>query len=183
MKAKIKFINFLMKELNLSVKEMKHFLDVKSKTIYNYRQMDFNTLPEKVKKRFFHLFRLDDSNEIQENLSKMNKTELAELRDRLVIRASLRYKLMETGFNENLKREYLENNGITVQDNIKRTKEYWSNLKGNESIKDNGNVNVTIHSENISGLYLQVLQTELNKKIKFDDYDFIAYLKRYTRSD
>lgn len=193
MNTKIKFINFLMKELDLSVKEMKHFLDVKSKTIYNYRQMEFNELPEKVKKRFYILFRKNSGKEIQKELSVMDRIDLVDLRDSLLISARLRYKLMETGFNESLKKEYLETNKITAKDNIERSKGYWNQInqiKNIENRDDSINPNysnkqntnkIKIESEKVTELFLKVLETELNNKIDYDDYEFIAYLKKYKK--
>lgn len=183
MTTNVKFINYLMKILDLNVKEMKHFLDVQSKTIYNYRQMSFKNLPEKIKKRFYVLFRLNNIEDIYEYLSKTDEIGIVELRERLLVSATLRYKLMETGYNESLKREYLNNNRINNKSNIisekknLRITDYEQNSKVNESI------NIAIQSKNISKLFVQVLETELNKKIKCDNYDFIAYIKQYSNND
>ena len=67
-----KFIALFMKKMNIRVNDMVKLLDVSANTIYNYRTMDDNDIPLKVKEKLFDMLEVNDFIEARDILISMS---------------------------------------------------------------------------------------------------------------
>jgi flagellar basal body P-ring protein FlgI len=74
-----KFIALFMEKMNLKVNDMVRFLDVSANTIYNYRTMDDQEIPSKIKDKIFDLLKTDDFTEARQILSSITSQKRDEI--------------------------------------------------------------------------------------------------------
>lgn len=201
-----KFLDYFMSKFGIKVATMTKFLDCSSKTVYNYRQMHYSKLPEKVWHKIFNFFfaynmkQIQTFTELYDLIESMDEEDIIEGRVRFIRNAEVRFNMRETGYIDSFTRD---DGGIkiTTNEDLKRANDFeermrkfeegQKNFKAIESKRSNqlnpnykkktssNNKTISINSSGVSELYVKVLEKELNDVVINDDYDFISYLKKY----
>lgn len=113
-----------MSKFQVKTQEMCYFLNVSDKTVYNYRTLDYEDLPIKVKNHFFNFFMVGSFESIYETCNKMNSDEIIELSDRFFRFANVRNNLKESGAFSNIINNPNSKVYLTTSNDIKKMDDF-----------------------------------------------------------
>ena len=115
-----KFIEYFMSKFQVKTQEMCYFLNVTDKTVYNYRTLDYEDLPLKVKNHFYSFFMTGSFENIYNICNKMNTDEIIELSDRFFRFSNIRHNIKETGAFSDIINSPNDQIHITTSEDLKK---------------------------------------------------------------
>lgn len=170
MSKKIAFISYLMNRFNLNSEEIANFLFVEKRTVYNYKNLSFEKLPNKVHEKIiiffqgYNEFYKDDltMEEIYEILTTLSDEVIEYLRTKFLEVASIR-RTSYVNFNT---KEYLKKND--VRRDVDSLGEFLTDFKM-----------LIEYSDLTKGYLYTIFEIIINKVGNRNDYAFLEYINNY----
>ena len=144
-----KFIALFMQKMNMRVNDMVRLLDVSPNTVYNYRTMDDEDIPLKVKQQLFNILNVDSYEKARNTLINMTFDKRDEVTSTL----------------ESVLKSTITVSKIKSNNTSEKVKEDLGSIMGNE-----------IGSKFFVDALVYEIKNVVKSK---DDYDFISYVRKY----
>ena len=172
MSKKIAFIRYLMDRLNLNSEELANFLFVEKRTLYNYKNLCFEKLPNKVHEKVIIFFQGYEEfykegltmQEIYETLTNLDDNTVEYLRNRFLEVATIR-KTTYVNFNT---KEYLKKND--VRRDVDSLGEFLTDFKM-----------LVEYSDLTKGYLYTTFEIIINKVDNKNDYAFLEHINKYEK--
>jgi hypothetical protein len=148
-----------------------------AKSVYNYRNMNNDDLPEVVWHKIFNFFsyflagkKIATWDELYQYIDNLDKNQIPVLKAKFESLAETRYIKEKYNFS------FENSTPLGLRQYLEYMKKY-DDMVENMEVKDYQSI--VIKSKKVSDVYLQALEREINVVLDDDDYDFISYIKRY----
>jgi hypothetical protein len=172
MKDKIKFLNYLQERLNIQTDDIADFLFIDKRTLYNYKNLDIDNLPSKVKEKLVIFFQgyaefynddlsIDD---IYQKLENMDFKIIEYIRGKFLEVASIRKKTYIVTYTQELVKK------TDVKRDVRNLDEFIEDFR------------ILVEYSNLSKGYLYtIFEIVISKVDSENDYRFLDYLNKYKK--
>lgn len=174
----VKFLDYYMKKFSVKGKNMELFIGCSKKTVYNYRQMKYDQLPVGIINKFINFFnKYFKKTEINSFFSLYTFIEGFTDEDIDFVKVKFNNYVSENINGGQLSKTNNLEHSDDLSNSMDRMTKYYASKEKEDKIENK----LIIKTEDVSGLYLELLEREINKIVKEEDYDFISYLRNYSK--